>query len=259
MGLSSSYPLDLEEAMSVSRTPGFNTPANNFLHSEVYRLSTEPGLGRLPQSADRDFVTMTWGPIVFQTTYAPESQEMLRVFLRALNEEIHKVLPQVLDGSPRQIDMLQQTYASKVFSDQGAYENATEEAIRAAFHDWKCSFAQRAFSLPSRLKFCLIVDDVVLENFTAAVNHGMLTGNDAGVSSCPIKMVEEQYPDNEQQQQQQQASNAWWTSVTLGALLEVYNSMRQGCRLSVFHRDGHIYLGNGQWAEETSHGREWPV
>jgi hypothetical protein len=45
-----------------------------------YRLPV--GL-RLPYPGpERDFLTLSWGPIVYRTSYAPETKRLLPVFMR---------------------------------------------------------------------------------------------------------------------------------------------------------------------------------
>jgi hypothetical protein len=36
----------------------------------------------------RDFLTLSWGPIVYRTSYAPETKRLLPVFMRYLNSSV---------------------------------------------------------------------------------------------------------------------------------------------------------------------------
>ncbi|KAJ5131378.1 uncharacterized protein N7515_007417 [Penicillium bovifimosum] len=64
----------------------YTSPANLFLEEEVYQLGSCPGVRSLPPGAERDFLTLSWGPIVYRTSYAPETKRLLPVFLRCLND-----------------------------------------------------------------------------------------------------------------------------------------------------------------------------
>lgn len=229
-------------------TPDFHSPANLFLQREVYRLGNEPGLRHRPQNPERDFLTLTWGPIVYRTTYVPESKQLLPLFLRGLNDQIRGALPKVLPGNAKQVDMLERTYASKVFSDQGAYENADEQTIREAFRSWKVSLALPSIELPARLRFCLMIDDASLSSLMTAWDDARLAEKEADVSACPVKVIEENYPDARRQSVQDAWDYPGWTSIALSALVEVYDGLRQGKSLADYHRLGCTYTGNSQWA-----------
>ncbi|KAG2420948.1 hypothetical protein HFD88_000562 [Aspergillus terreus] len=166
-----------------------------FLHTEVSRLGAQPGLRSLPPGPERDFLTLTWGPIVYRTTYAPESHRLLPLFLRALNEAIQTALHR-LPGTREEIHLLEKTYASKVFSAQDQYRDVGEDVIRQIFHDWKVSLALPSIELPVRLRLCLIVDDAVLASFAKQVDLAAKEGQDAHTSACPIKVLEENFPDS---------------------------------------------------------------
>ncbi|GES62334.1 CUE domain protein [Aspergillus terreus] len=168
--------------------------AARFLHTEVSRLGAQPGLRSLPPGPERDFLTLTWGPIVYRTTYAPESHRLLPLFLRALNEAIQTALHR-LPGSREEIHLLEKTYASKVFSAQDQYQDVGEDVIRQIFHNWKVSLALPSIELPVRLRLCWIVDDAVLASFAKQVDLAAKEGHDAHTSGCPIKVLEENFPD----------------------------------------------------------------
>ncbi|OJJ50054.1 hypothetical protein ASPZODRAFT_128650 [Penicilliopsis zonata CBS 506.65] len=229
-------------------SPSFLSPANQFLQREVYRLVTEPGLRSLPPNPERDFLTLTWGPIVFRTTYAPESRELFPIFLRQLNEEVRRSLPRTIPGSPSQMTMLERTYSSKVFTDQSAYENVDEAAIQEAFHDWKISLGLPSIKLPVRLNTCLMVDDGILARLTEVVNSSMLAEKDADVSSCPVKIVEENFPDLSKMDYCGNTDYQGWTTVAFSSLVEVYDGIGQGKCLADYHRPNLVYQGKDTWS-----------
>lgn len=228
-------------------TPDFYSPANLFLQSEVYRLGNEPGLRHLPPNPERDFLTLTWGPIVYRTTYVPESNQLMPLFLRGLNDQIREALPRDLPGNQKQMDMLERTYASKVFSDRDAYDNADERTIREAFRSWKISLALPSIELPARLRFCLVIDDASLSKLTTVRDDARLAEKEADVSSCPIKIIEENYPDAHRRSVNELLDYPGWTSIALSALVEVYDGLRQGKGLAEYHRQGRTYMGNSKW------------
>lgn len=224
--------------------------ASRFLQSEVYRLGAQPGLRSLPQTPDRDFLTLTWGPIIYRTTYAPESDRLLPIFLRALNDETQHALPRTLSGTPKQLRLLETTYASKVFSVEDSYQGANEATIRKAFRQWKIALALPSFELPVRLRICLIVDDVVLASLTKRVNAAS-EGKGVDFSRCPVKVVEENFPDKVRRNSNP-ATGPYpgWTTVVLSSIVEVYNGLRDGNGLVEYHEPGRVYTGNGQWELE---------
>ncbi|KAH3067307.1 hypothetical protein KXV27_004258 [Aspergillus fumigatus] len=203
-----------------------------FLQKEVYRLGSEPGLRSLPPGPERDFLTLTWGPIVYRTTYAPDSQRLIPIFLRALNEEIHKALSRCLSGSPEQIRLLETTYASKVFNSQEGYDGLDEETVRESFHDWKVALALPAIELPVRLRMCLMIDEGVLSRLTTTVDMSSMVEEDADYSSCPVKVIEENFPDvHRRDSKPTKEDYPGWTKVALSAIVEVYDD---GCRMDRF-------------------------
>lgn len=230
--------------------PNFRSPANLFLQKEVYRLGSQPGLRSLPQNPERDFLTLTWGPVIYRTTYAPDSQRLILLFLRGLNEAIRKSLPRVLEGSPEQLARLEQCYSSKVFSSQETLHGVDETFVRDAFHDWKVALSVPAIELPARLRVCLLIDDEVLAAMTGMVNEASRQVEDADLSQCPIKVIEENFPDLNHRESVSAAEvepYSGWTTVVLGALVELYDGLRQGKRLVDYHRQGRVYLGDGKW------------
>ncbi|KAH1620398.1 hypothetical protein KXX16_001609 [Aspergillus fumigatus] len=203
-----------------------------FLQKEVYRLGSEPGLRSLPPGPERDFLTLTWGPIVYRTTYAPDSQRLIPIFLRALNEEIQKALSRCLSGSPEQIRLLETTYASKVFNSQEGYDGLDEETVRESFHDWKVALALPAIELPVRLRMCLMIDEGVLSRLTTTVDMSSMVEEDADYSSCPVKVIEENFPDVHRRDSKPTKDDyPGWTKVALSAIVEVYDD---GCRMDRF-------------------------
>ncbi|EAW07287.1 uncharacterized protein ACLA_019920 [Aspergillus clavatus NRRL 1] len=227
----------------------YHTPANEFLQREVYRLGSEPGLRSLPPGPERDFLTLTWGPIVYRTTYAPGSQRLMPVFLRALNEQVQSALPRSLPGSPEQLRSLERTYASKVFNSQEEYHGVDEETVREAFHDWKVALSLPSIELPVRLRMCLMIDDGVLSFLTKTVDMSSMVEQNADYASCPIKVVEENFPDLHRGFSNPVKGNyPGWTVVALSALVEIYDGLRQGRNLEEYHKPNKIYLGHGNWS-----------
>lgn len=226
--------------------PDFESAANLFLQSEVYRLGSQPGLSSLPPGPERDFLNLTWGPVVYRTTYAPDSQRLFLLFLRSLNESIRKALPRTLPGSPDQLTRLEQCYSSKAFSSQETLHGLDESVIREMFHDWKVALALPRMELPIRLRICLLVDDGVLAKMTAVVDEASRRVDKADLDHCPVKVVEESFPDLNHRDSLSEVYPGW-TTVVLGALVEVYDGLRQGRELKEYHRQGRVYLGGGKW------------
>jgi hypothetical protein len=229
--------------------PNYHSAANSFLQREVYRLAAEPGLRSLPPIPERDFLTLTWGPIIYRTTYAPDSERLIPVFLRALNEEMARSLSSSLPGSPDQLRLLEKTYASKVFTDSEMFESIDEEAVRESFHDWKALLALPSVELPTRLTVCLMIDDGVLAHLTGRLDLASAAGKDADLSTCPVKVVEESFPDRRHRESGVVKSESYpgWTSVALRSLVELFDGLSRGNRLEDYHRPGKVYLGSGEW------------
>lgn len=232
----------------MSEPKDWHSPANSFLQKEVYRLGSEPGLRSLPPGTDRDFLTLTWGLVVYRTTYAPDSQRLLKVFLRRLNDEVRKSLPKILPGSPEQMRLLERTYSSKVFSSEDMYDGVDEATIQQAFHDWKISLALPAIEVPVRLRVCLVVDDNSLANLTASLTSSTLENQDTDAAMCPVKVVEDNFPDLQRGDNCSRPDNQGWTTVTLSSLLEVYQGLHQGKCLADYHKPGSVYLGDNRWS-----------
>ncbi|RJE19507.1 hypothetical protein PHISCL_08149 [Aspergillus sclerotialis] len=231
--------------------PDYYSAANIFLQKEVYRLGVERGLRSRPPGRERDFLTQTWGPIVYCTTYAPpDSERLILHFLDALNNEIVNSISRTLPGSKEQERMIQRTYASKAFYDKALFDSLNEDAIRDSFHDWKVFLEIPTIELPTRLRICLLIDDSILARFREKVDLAMAVVKDADLSTCPIKVVEENFPDqiNRDSVVNKSYSYPGWTSVVLRSLLEVFNGLSSGCRLEQYHRQGRTYLGNGEWS-----------
>ncbi|CAI7676540.1 unnamed protein product [Penicillium manginii] len=176
-------------------TSTFTSPANLFLQQEVYRLGTSPGLRSLPPGSERDFVVLTWGPIIYRTSYVPESKSLLPIFLRLLNDAVSRSIDRTLAGSEEQVRLLKKTYASKVFSARDMYDSMDEDRVRDAFHDYKVSLAMPATELPSRLRACLMVDDGVLSHMRAILDISTMAGQDTDVGRCWVKVIEDNFPD----------------------------------------------------------------
>ena len=229
--------------------PNFYSPANLFLQREVYRLGAEPGLRSLPPGPERDFLTLTWGPIIYRTTYAPDSQRLFLLFLRGLNEEVRKTLPRVLQGSPEQLSQLEQCYSSKVVGSQETMHQVDEMVVREMFRDWKIALAIPVIELPVRLRMCLVVDNGVLATMTGMVNEASRKIENADLSRCPVKVLEENHLDsrNDGLSSSPEGEYPGWTTMTLGALVEIYDGLRQGKCLIDYHEPGRMYLGGGRW------------
>lgn len=208
----------------------FNSPANKFLQSQVYSLGEHRSLTDLPPGPERDFLTLTWGPLVFRTTYAPGSDRLFPLFLRVMNEAFRQALPS-LDGSPEQLDMLQRTYSSKVFQENGLYADADPNTIREAFRDWKISLGLPRMSLPVRLRMCLMVDDESLADFTDVIDLSSSGKMGVDHSRCRVKLVESLYP-----QERAEFSSTGWMTLTFDKLLEAYTKLQDG-NLSDLARD----------------------
>lgn len=229
--------------------PNYHSAANTFLQKEVYRLGSEPGLRSLPPGPERDFLTLTWGPVVYRTTYVPDSDRLIPVFLRALNEEMGRTLPTSLPGSQEQTRLLEKTYASKVFIDRQVLEGIDEDAVRESFHDWKVLLSVPSIELPSRLRVCLMIDDGVLAYLTGKLDLASAGEKDADLSTCPVKVVEESFPDHGHRGSGVARSEEYkgWTSVALRALVELFDGLSGKKSLVDYHRPGRVYLGNGEW------------
>ena len=241
----------------------YTSPASEFLKEEVYRLGSSPGLRSLPPGPERDFLTLSWGPIVYRTSYAPETKRLLPVFLRSLNDSVSQSLPRTLTGSDEELHILKQTYSSKIFSSRDMYADMDEEAIRQVFHEFKVSLAISATELPSRLRVCLMVDDGVLSHLKNVLDSSSIVGGDADLGRCWVKVVEENFPDSRMCDHPQvdingvsdcvrkyRGSYPGWTMVALDALVEVFDGLRQMKALVDYHREGRVYLGEGDWSKK---------
>lgn len=238
----------------------FRSPANLFLQQEVYRLGSLPGLRSLPPDPSRDFLLLTWGPVIFRTSYAPETQRLLRVFLRCLNDAVSRSLGRTLTGSSHQLRLLEKTYSSKVFSGQDLYDGLNEDGVRDSFHDYKVALALPAVELPSRLRACLMIDDPALSHLTGVLDRSTRAEKDADIDRCWVKVVEENFPDtrfDDRPYVNGEADDAGesrgvyrgWTRVALSAVVEVFDGLRQAKNLVEFHREGRVYLGDGAWSD----------
>ncbi|KAJ5088638.1 hypothetical protein N7456_012254 [Penicillium angulare] len=241
----------------------FTSPAHIFLEEEVYRLGTSPGLRSLPPGPSRDFVVMSWGPVVYRTCYKPDTKDLLPNFLRCLNHAVSKSLGQTLTGSEEQLQLLIKTYSSKLFSSHENYADLDEDGVRQAFHDYKVTLSIPATDLPSRLRACLMVDDAVLSQLKAISDLCTTMSKDVDISRCWVKVVEENFPDLRLGERPYvvkakedkfdgedsfRGSYQGWTIVGLPAIVEVFDGMRQMKNLVEYHREGRVYLGHGEWS-----------
>ncbi|OJK04495.1 hypothetical protein ASPACDRAFT_19843 [Aspergillus aculeatus ATCC 16872] len=173
------------------------TPAANFLTTEIYNIGAQPGIRSLPPSPERDFLALTWGPVVYRTAYSARSDRLLPVYLRALSYEVQAAIPRRLPGTPKQRHLLETSYACKVFSDETRYAGAEIGAVRRAFHDWKrADLALPLMELPARLRVCLVVDEEVLRALESMTTKEEDEGSgEMSYGRCPVIMVEENFPD----------------------------------------------------------------
>ncbi|KAJ5970297.1 uncharacterized protein N7479_000215 [Penicillium vulpinum] len=240
----------------------YTSPASLFLEEEVYRIGGLPGLRSLPPGPERDFLTLSWGPIVYRTSYAPETKRLLPVFLRYLNNSVQQALRRTFTGSDEEIEILTTTYSSKIFSSRDMYTNMDEEAIRQAFHDFKVSLGIPETELPSRLRICLMLDEEALSHMKCVLDLSSMAEEDADVGGCCVKVVEENFPDSRMGDHplskpniegvsgsvgEYRGSYHGWTMVALDALVEVFDGLRQMKWLVDYHREGKVYLGEGKW------------
>ncbi|OQD62861.1 hypothetical protein PENPOL_c011G07280 [Penicillium polonicum] len=174
----------------------YTSPASIFLKDEVYRLGAVPGLRSLPPGPGRDFLTLSWGPIIYRTTYAPETKRLLPVFLRHLNNSVYQSLRRTLPGSDEEIQILTNTYSCKVFNSFDMYASMDEETVRQVFHDSKVSLEIPEIELPSRLRICLMLDDEALSHLKYVLDSSSVVESDADVGGCWVKVVEENFPDS---------------------------------------------------------------
>lgn len=240
----------------------YTSPASDFLKDEVYRLGSSPGLRSLPPGPERDFFLLSWGPIVYRTSYAPDSKRLLPVFLRSLNDSVGRSLRRTLTGSDKQLQILTETFSSKIFSSRDMYADMDEEAVRQVFHEFKVSLGIPATTLPSRLRICLMLDDMVFSHLKTVLDCSSMVGGDADLRSCWVKVVEENFPDSRIADHPQVDINSvsdcvrmyrgayhGWTMVAFDALVEVFDGLRQLKSLVDYHREGRVYLGEGNWSK----------
>ncbi|KAJ5154880.1 uncharacterized protein N7500_010319 [Penicillium coprophilum] len=243
------------------------SPASVFLKEEVYRLGALPGVRSLPPGPERDFLTLSWGPIIYRTSYAPETKRLLPVFLRYLNNSVHRALRRTFTGSDEEIETLTTTYSSKVFSSPEIYAKLNEESIRQAFHDFKVSLGLPETELPSRLRICLMLDDEALAHLKCVLDLSSMAEENADVGGCWVKVVEENFPDSRMGDhplakhdmecapdcvEEHRGRYHGWTRVALDALVEVFDGLRQMKWLVDYHREGNVYLGDGKWRSISS-------
>ncbi|PYH96701.1 hypothetical protein BO71DRAFT_396829 [Aspergillus ellipticus CBS 707.79] len=226
------------------------TPASEFLATEIYKTGSQPGLRSIPPSPERDFLTLTWGPIIYLTSYTSSSPHLVHLFLRALNTEIQKAIPRCLPGPRKQLRLLETTYSAKVFSIEQKYSGADVDYIRQVFHHWKrADLSLPSIELPVRLRTCLVVDHEVLRA-VEEVKNGLADEDDGNAyGNCPVIMVEENFPDR-RRRDSNPADHEYpgWTKVTLSALVEVTDGLRDASGSKRYHKPGLVYTGNGQWS-----------
>lgn len=158
---------------------------------------------------------------------------------------------------------MEKTYASKVFSARRTYNGCSEEGVREAFRNFKASLAIPATDLPSRLRACLMVDEGVLSHMTSVLNVSAVPEKHADIGSCWVKVVEDNFPDARFGDEPYVTSVGLdevdgtgdyrgvyrgWTMVSLSALVEVFDGLRQMKCLVEYHREGRVYLGEGKWS-----------
>ncbi|CAI7599157.1 unnamed protein product [Penicillium glandicola] len=241
----------------VAPTFGGDNPIR-FLKEEVYRLGELPGLRSLPPGPERNFLTLSWGPIIYRTSYAPETKRLLPVFLRHFNNCMIRALHRTLTASDEEAKILTTTYSSKVFNARDTYADMNEEAIRQVFHDFKVSLGIPETELPSRLRICLMIDDSVLSQFKRVLDLSSMVEGDADVGGCWVKVVEENFPDSRMSDRpianpnidyvkEHGGSYDGWTMIALEALGEVFDGLQQMKCLVDYHQEGQVYLGDGEW------------
>lgn len=241
----------------------YTSPASVFLKDEVHRLGAVPGLRSLPPGPERDFLTLSWGPIVYRTSYAPETKRLLPVFLRCLNNSVQQSLRRTLPGSDDEIQILTNTYYCKVFNSLDMYANMDEERVRQVFHDFKVSLGIPEIELPSRLRICLMLDDEALSHLKYVLDSSSMAETDADVGGCWVKVIEENFPDSRigdhplanpdtecvsDSVGEDRGIYSGWTMVALDALVEVFDGLRQMKCLVDYHREEKVYLGEGKWS-----------
>ncbi|PWY90078.1 hypothetical protein BO70DRAFT_359061 [Aspergillus heteromorphus CBS 117.55] len=226
------------------------TPAWQFLATEIYKTGSQPGLRSLPPSPERDFLTLTWGPIIYLTSYTSSSPHLVHLFLRALNTEIQKAIPRCLPGARKHLRLLETTYSAKVFSIETQYSGADVEYIRGAFHNWKrADLSLPSIELPVRLRICLIVDNGVLQAVEEVKRRVAIEDDGDAYAGCPVILVEENFPDR-RRRDSNPADHEYpgWTRVALSAVVEVMDGLRDASGLKRYHRPDMLYTGNGQWS-----------
>ncbi|CAG7945253.1 unnamed protein product [Penicillium nalgiovense] len=241
----------------------YTSPASVFLKEEVYRLGSLPGLRSLPPGPERDFLTLSWGPIVYRTSYAPETKRLLPVFMRYLNSSVARAFRRTLIGSDEEIEILTNTYSTKIFNSREMYADMNVEEIRQIFHEFKVSLGLPETELPSRLRICLMLDDGALSHLKGVLDLSSMAESDANVGGFWVKVVEENFPDSRIGDhpiaepdmecvsdclREQRGSYHGWTTVALDALVEVFDGLRQMKCLVDYHREGKVYLGEGKWS-----------
>ncbi|RAL16746.1 putative CUE domain protein [Aspergillus homomorphus CBS 101889] len=237
--------------------------AADFLTTEIYNIGAQPGIRSLPPSPERDFLALTWGPVVYRTSYSALSERMLPLFLRALSTEVQAAIPRCLPGAPKQLQLLETSYACKVFSDETLYSGADINAIRRAFHDWKrADLALPMMELPARLRVCMVLDEGVfraLEEMREAREREGPVGDEEvkgaeteSYASCPVVMVEENFPDRMRRDSNPaHGEYPGWTTVALSTVVEVLD----GSRVRVVSPDCN---SNDQLTIFRSFTRPWP-
>ncbi|KAJ5126677.1 hypothetical protein N7448_007456 [Penicillium atrosanguineum] len=239
------------------------TSAKLFLQEEVYRLGSSPGLRSIPPGPSRDFLLLTWGPVIYRTSYGPDSKRLLIIFLRCLNNAVNRSLHRIMTGSTEQLLLMEKAYTSKVFNAKHTYSGCKVEGVREAFRNFKASLAIPATDLPSRLRVCLMVDDDVLEHMMSVLGSSAVPEQHTDIGSCWVRVVEDNFPDARFGDQPYVKSVDFdevdgvgdyrglyqgWTMVALSALVEVFDGLRQMKYLVEYHREGRIYLGEGKWS-----------
>jgi hypothetical protein len=168
-----------------------------------------------------------------------------------------------LIGSDEEIEILTNTYSTKIFNSREMYADMNVEEIRQIFHEFKVSLGLPETELPSRLRICLMLDDGALSHLKSVLDLSSMAENDANVGGCWVKVVEENFPDSRigdhplagpgmecvsDSLREQRGSYHGWTMVALDALVEVFDGLRRMKCLVDYHREGKVYMGEGRWS-----------
>ncbi|KAJ6160467.1 hypothetical protein N7470_003863 [Penicillium chermesinum] len=147
----------------------YKSPANAFLREEVYKLGSSRGIRSMPPGPRRDFLVLTWGPVVYVTSYPTKSKPLLHSLIRCLNDAVRTSIHRNLSGSDDLLHRLEVSYMVKVFDAKDVYDGMDVDSVRNAFRDFKMSLALPTTDLPGRMRSCLMVDEEVLAKSAKAL------------------------------------------------------------------------------------------